>query len=68
MNDDNRKASITRFIKKTNSMTQGELERAIRLAIASGKLKGNETFTAGIKLTSEKLNLEITMYSTIELR
>jgi hypothetical protein len=67
MNDEIMKASISRFVKKVTTMTQGELDRAIRRAIASGKLQGHGPLTANVKLSSEKLDLEITLYSTIEL-
>jgi hypothetical protein len=61
------RTSVGRFVKKVNFTTQREIEKAIRNAVASGKLKGHETFTAGVKLTSEKVGLELTIYSTIEL-
>ncbi len=67
MNDEAMKASVARFMKKMNFTTQHEIEKAIRNAVASGKLKGRESFTAGVKLTSEKVGLDITIYSTIEL-
>ncbi len=67
MNDKAMKASVDKFVKKVSFTTQREIEKAIRNAIASGKLKGHETFTAGVKLTSEKVGLDITIYSTIEL-
>lgn len=67
MNNDIMKASISRFVKNVSFTTQREIEKAIRNAIASGKLKGHETFTAGVRLTSEKVGLEISIYNTIEL-
>ena len=67
MNDKAMKASVDRFVKKVSFTTQREIEKAIRNALASGKLKGHETFTAGVKLTSEKVGLEVSIYSTIEL-
>ena len=67
MNDKAMKASVDRFVKKVSFTTQREIEKAIRNAIASGKLKGHETFTAGVKLTSEKVGLDVSIYSTIEL-
>lgn len=36
-------------------------------AIASGKLEDNETFTAAVALSSEKVGLNIAIYSKIEL-
>jgi hypothetical protein len=67
MNDKAMKASVDKFVKKVSFTTQREMEKAIRSAIASGKLKGHETFTAALKLKCEKVGLEVTIYNTIEL-
>jgi hypothetical protein len=67
MNDKAMKASVDKFVKKVSFTTQREMEKAIRNAIASGKLKGHETFTAAIKLTCDKVGLDVTIYNTIEL-
>ncbi len=61
------KASVDRFLKTVSFTAQGEIEKAVRAAIASGKIEGNETFTAAVALSSEKIGLNITVYSKIEL-
>lgn len=61
------KASVDRFLKTVSFTAQSEVEKAIRAAIASGKIEGHETFTAAVALSSEKIGLNITIYSKIEL-
>jgi hypothetical protein len=61
------KASVERFLKNVSFTAQGEVEKAIRTAIANGTLKGHETFTAGVAVSSEKIGLNITIYNKIEL-
>ena len=39
----------------------------VRAAIASGKIHGHETVTAAVTLSSEKLGLDTTIYTKIEL-
>jgi hypothetical protein len=61
------KAAVERFLKSISFTAQGEIEKAIRAGIASGKLSGHETFTAGVAVSSEKIGLNITIYNKIEL-
>lgn len=61
-------AAVAQFLKKVNYTAQRELEKAIRNAIASGKLHGDETFTAGVTISSESVGLNVTLYNNIELR
>ena len=61
------KVAVDRFLKSVSFTAQGEVEKAIRAAIASGKLEGQETFTAAVAVSSEKIGLNITIYSKIEL-
>ncbi|HEY5378679.1 MAG TPA: DUF6494 family protein [Pseudolabrys sp.] len=61
------KASVERFLKNISFTAQGEVEKAIRAAIANGTLQGHETFTAGVTVSSEKIGLNITIYNKIEL-
>jgi Family of unknown function (DUF6494) len=68
MNDKTLKAAIGQFLKNVNFTAQRELEKAIRNAVASGKLKGDESITAGVTLSSEKLDLNVTIYNKIDLR
>ena len=68
MNDKTLKAAVDQFLKHVNFTAQREIEKVIRNAVASGKLKGNETITAGVTLSSEAVDLNLTIYSKIELR
>ncbi|MDO8875152.1 MAG: DUF6494 family protein [Pseudolabrys sp.] len=61
------KAAVDRFLKAASFTAQGEIEKAIRAAIASGKIEGHETFTAAVALSSEKIGLNITIYNKIDL-
>jgi hypothetical protein len=61
------KAAVERFLKNISFTAQGEIEKAIRAAIAAGKLSGHETFTAGVAVSSEKIGLNITIYNKVEL-
>jgi hypothetical protein len=61
------KAAIDLFLKNVSFSARREIETVIRNAIASGKLEGHETITAAVALSSEKVGLNITIYSKIEL-
>jgi hypothetical protein len=61
------KVSVDKFLKSVCFTAQGEVEKAVRAAIAAGQLEGHETFTAGVSFASEKIGLNITIYSKIEL-
>lgn len=68
MRDEAIAAAVEQFVKKIGFATQREVERVIRAAVADGKLRGHdETLTAAVTVTSEKLGLNTTIYSKIEL-
>jgi Family of unknown function (DUF6494) len=67
MSDEAIAAAVERFVKKISFSTQREVERIVRAALASGKIHGHETVTAAVTLSSEKLGLNTTIYSKIEL-
>ncbi len=67
MSDEAIAAAVEQFIKKVSFSTRREMERVIRMALASGKLRGDETFTAAVTVSSEKVGLNTTIYSKIEL-
>ena len=67
MQDEMVKAAVARFLKNVSATAQGEIEKVVRAALASGKLKGHETFTTAVSLSSEKVALNVTLYNTIEL-
>jgi hypothetical protein len=68
MDDKKLKAAVGQFLKNVNFTAQREIEKVVRRAVASGKLNGDEIITAGVTLSSEMVDLNLTIYSKIELR
>jgi hypothetical protein len=67
MNEDVFNTSIRKFLKNVGVTSQREIEKAIRGAIESGKLKGNEKLPARMTLTVGGVSLTHTVDDTIEL-
>ena len=67
MNEDVLNTSVRRFLKTVGVTSQREIEKAVRAAVASGKLKGNEALPAKMTLTVGGINLTHTIDDTIEL-
>ncbi len=67
MDDENVKAAIGQFLKNVSFSAQRELERVIRSAFESGKLRGGEVLTTGVTLSNSQVGLDVTIYSKIEL-
>ncbi len=67
MNDEALKAAVGPFLKYVSATVQREIETAVRKAVASGKLRGNETCPAAVTLSSEQVGLDVTIYSNIKL-
>jgi len=59
--------SIRKFLKTVGVNSQLSVEKAVRKAVAEGKLKGNETFPATMTLAVGKLNLEVKFDGEIKL-
>ena len=51
MNEDSFNSSLRGFLKKVGITSQREIEKAVRDAVAAGKLKGNEKLPAKMVLT-----------------
>lgn len=51
MNEDVFNTSLRGFLKKVGITSQREIEKAVRDAVASGRLKGNEKLPAKMVLT-----------------
>jgi hypothetical protein len=51
MNEDVFNTSIRKFLKEVGVTSQREIEKAVRDALASGKLKGGETLPVKVTLT-----------------
>jgi hypothetical protein len=67
MNEDVFNTSIRKFLKQVGVTSQREIEKAVRDAVASGKLKGNEKLPAAMTLTIGSLSLSHEVKDTIEL-
>ena len=67
MNEDNFNSSLRGFLKKVGITSQREIEKAVRDAVASGKLKGNEKLPAKMVLTIDGVSLTHEIAGDIEL-
>jgi hypothetical protein len=67
MNEDALNASVRKFLKIVGVTSQREIEKAVRDAVAAGRLKGSETLPAKVTLTVGGVNLSHTIEGTVEL-
>ncbi len=67
MNEDKFNTSLRGFLKKVGITSQREIERAVRDAIAAGRLKGNEKLPAKMVLTIGGISLTHEITEEIEL-
>jgi Family of unknown function (DUF6494) len=67
MNEDVLNMSVRQFLKKVGVPSQREIEDAVRLAVSSGRLKGNEVLPAKVKLTVGGIDLSVEIEGTVEL-
>jgi Family of unknown function (DUF6494) len=67
MNEDVFNSSLRGFLKKVGITSQREIEKAIREAVASGRLKGNEKLPAKMVLTIGGVSLTHEIAGEIEL-
>jgi len=67
MNEDVFNASLRGFLKKVGITSQREIEKAVRDAVASGRLKGNEKLPAKMVLTLGGVSLTHEVTDDIEL-
>ena len=67
MNEDVLNTSVRKFLKTVGVTSQREIEKAVREAVASGRLKGNEALSAKMTLTVGGINLTHTIDDNIEL-
>jgi hypothetical protein len=68
MNEDVFNMELRKFLKKVGVTSQREIEQAVRDAIDSGKLKGDETLKVKAHLTIEGLDLAHDIDGTISLK
>ena len=67
MNEDVLNTSLRKFLKTVGVTSQREIEKAVRAAVADGRLKGNEALPAQMVLTMGKIGLSYKIDGTIEL-
>ncbi len=67
MNEEVLNTSLRKFLKTVGVTAQREIEKAIRAAVADGRLKGNEALPAEMVLTIGKVGLNYKVDGTIEL-
>jgi hypothetical protein len=67
MNEDIFNTSLRGFLKKVGITSQREIEKAVRDAVASGRLKGHEKLPAKMVLTVGGVNLTHEITDEIDL-
>jgi hypothetical protein len=67
MNEDALNRSLRKFLKTVGVTAQREIEKSVREALASGKLKGSETLPAKAVVTLAGTDLDLTVEGAIEL-
>jgi Family of unknown function (DUF6494) len=67
MNEDLFNNSLRKFLKKVGVTSQRDIEKAVRDAVASGRLKGNEKLPAKMVLTLGGVGLSHEVDDEIEL-
>ena len=67
MNEDVFNTSLRKFLKQVGVTSQREIEKAVRDALAAGRLKGHEKLSAQMVLTIGGVNLAHEITDEIEL-
>jgi Family of unknown function (DUF6494) len=67
MNEDAFNASLRKFLKRVGITSQREIEKAVRDALADGRLKGHEKLPAKVVLTIGGVSLTHEVTDEIEL-
>ena len=67
MNEDKFNSSLRGFLKKVGITSQREIEKSVRDAVASGRIKGNEKLPAKVVLTIGGVSLSQEISGEIEL-
>ncbi len=67
LDDDVLNMSLRKFLKKVGVTSQREIENAVKAALESGKLKGDERMRAQVRLTLPEAGLDTVIDGDIEL-
>jgi hypothetical protein len=61
------KTAVDRFLANVSFTARREVEKVVRKALANGKLHGGEVLSTSVTLSNEKVDLDVTIFSKIEL-
>ena len=67
MNEEKFNMEMRKFLKKVGITSQREIEKAVNLAIDSGKIQGNESMQASVILEIRELDLHVEIEDKIAL-
>ncbi len=67
MNEDTFNMEVRKFLKKVGVTSQREIEKAVREAVDQGRLNGDETLKAQVRLTVDGVDLDVEIDGAIEL-
>jgi hypothetical protein len=67
MDEDQFNTSLRKFLKQVGVTSQREIEKAVRDAIAAGRIKGHEKLKARMVLTIDSVGLNHEVKAEIEL-
>lgn len=67
MDKDTFDAQVRRFLKKVGITSQGEIENAVRAALADGSLSGREALRVSVTLRLPEIGLEVDISDQIRL-
>lgn len=67
MQDDRVSAAVSNFLRHISHTAQHEIEKVVRKGLAGGAIKRGQDLPAAITVHSDKLELDITIHSRIEL-
>ena len=67
MNEDVFNIQIRKFLKKVGVTSQREIERAVREAVESGRVSGQETLRATVQLRVPGVDLDVEINDDIAL-
>lgn len=68
MNEETLNLSVRKFLKKVGVTAQREIETAVREAVESGRLSGEETLNAAVTLTVDGVDLTHKVTGELELK
>ena len=67
MQDDRVSTAVSNFLRHISHTAQHEIEKVVRKALAGGTIKRGQDLPAAITVHSDKLDLDMTIHSRIEL-